>query len=368
MSEGVKSTRIESVDIFRGMTMAAMVVVNNSGFKKHSFSQLQHAKWDGLTFTDFIFPFFLFLVGFSIILSFSRAREKGVGKKVLLKKATGRFFKLYLIGVALNIYWKKPKAFAMIRWMGVLQRIALVYIVCSVLALFLKKRGWLILSAVILVVYWIWMVYIPVPGVGTATLAVGENWAAYIDRFIVPGKLHSGTWDPEGLFTTIPAVVSGLFGMLSATWFLEDQKKSVLERQMIYGFLFLVLGIIVSFFFPINKPLWSSSYVLVTSGVAMLVLATITYFTEKDFYKKLFYPFKVIGLNAIFCYILSSIIPGLIKKSYGGFSLTESFYSVVESFPLVVINLFSLLISIGFLLIVYLFAWILYKKKIFLKL
>ena len=204
-----KSKRLISLDALRGFTIAAMVIVNDPGTWQHIYWPLRHAEWNGCTITDLIFPFFLFIVGVSIALAYSKRVEGNVPKKSLYRKIIIRAINIYLLGLFL---WLWPEFdFSSIRWVGVLQRISFVFLVCAILFLNTNWKQQIKIGAAILVLYYIIIAYIPVPGIGKPDLSIPEgNWANYLDTLILPGVMYQKTWDPEGLLSTFPAIVSGI--------------------------------------------------------------------------------------------------------------------------------------------------------------
>ena len=214
LSEAGKG-RLLSLDFFRGITVAAMILVNNPGDWAHIYAPLEHAPWNGWTPTDLIFPFFLFIVGVSIAFAIgSRKEEGGVMSKIVRRGLT-----LFLLGLFLNFFPKFD--IATVRILGVLQRIALVYLACSFIFLKATPRQQVYLLAFLLVGYWILLTVIPVPGVGYANLEPESNLAAWFDRIILtPAHVYkpAKVWDPEGLLSTLPAIGTGILGMLTGTW------------------------------------------------------------------------------------------------------------------------------------------------------
>ena len=208
-----RGTRIEALDIFRGITMAFMILVNDPGITTNVYAPLEHAVWNGITPTDFIFPSFIFIVGVSVVLSLSGQLKKGIAKKTIIGKICKRAALLFLIGVLLSIL--PTFNFALLRYTGVLQRISIVFFCCSLLYLFTSRTFQIRLAVFILIAYFILMTLVPVPGFGYAILEPGKNLAAWVDSFLLPGRMYNGTWDPEGVLSTFTAVVTGIAGMLA---------------------------------------------------------------------------------------------------------------------------------------------------------
>jgi predicted acyltransferase len=218
MSEVLKETRLTSLDVFRGATIAGMILVNNPGSWSYVYPQLRHADWHGWTFTDLIFPFFLFIVGVAIVFSFSRRVELGYSRVKLFGKVVRRTIILFALGLFLNGF---PEFnFSTIRIMGVLQRIAICYFFASVIYLTSSVRWQAFWSFALLFIYWGLMEFVPVPGIGAGLYEKGRNFAAYVDSLILKGHMWSATktWDPEGIVSTIPAISTTLFGVLTGHW------------------------------------------------------------------------------------------------------------------------------------------------------
>ena len=259
--------RLLSLDFFRGITIAAMILVNTPGSWIHVYSPLRHAVWHGITPTDLIFPFFLFIVGVSISLSF---REKIIiNKSFIFKKILRRTFVIFLLGIFLSLF--PDFIFSDLRVVGVLQRIAIVYLVCSMVFIYFNTRGQLIIGGLILISYWILMMYVPFNGNPAGTIEPGKNFAAWIDSFIVPGRLYEVTWDPEGLFSTISAIATGISGIISGKIIKLYTKK--IQILLSIGLIMIIVSLFWNMIFPINKHIWTSSYVLFTSGLAMMILS-----------------------------------------------------------------------------------------------
>ncbi|MEW6202167.1 MAG: DUF5009 domain-containing protein, partial [bacterium] len=266
-----KPKRLLSLDVFRGITIAGMILVNNHGPDATPYAPLRHADWHGWTPTDLVFPFFVFIMGVSMAFSFARRTESGHSKRNFLRHIVKRSVILFVLGLLWNFdimklpYW---------RIMGVLQRLALVYLFASLIVLYTRRRGQAISAAALLALYWALMKLVPVPGFGAGDLSREGNLAGYIDNLLLKGYLYTPTWDPEGLLHTIPAIAGGLIGCLVGHWIRSD--KGITEKisgLAVAGNIFIVAGLILHSWFPINKNLWSPSYVIFISGLAMNFLA-----------------------------------------------------------------------------------------------
>ena len=373
-NESALKKRLLSLDVFRGITIAAMILVNNPG-NDHAYAPLEHSKWNGCTPTDLIFPFFLFMVGISIVYAMESRKEVTTDHSKLILRALQRTTILLLIMYVIRLFFllgeshmSIPEALAHMRIPGVLPRIAVVYFICSVLYIKTsqKTRDWLFVIA--LVGYYIIMNFIPVPGVGYANLEATTNLGAWLDRLIfTPNHLwaETKTWDPEGLLGTIPAVATCLFGIRLGTWIKrKDHEDSVKVTWMfVYGTIAVILALIWDLFFPINKALWSSSFVLYTGGLACIGLALSYWLIDVRGHKQFTPPFVAFGANAITAYILSDFIPHFVGKiKIGGKSLYDLLFAPYFS-P---INA-SLASAIFTVFCIWIIMWILYKRKIIIK-
>jgi predicted acyltransferase len=368
ITNNMENKRLLSIDIFRGLTVILMTVVNNPGDWEHIYAPLEHAEWHGYTLTDLVFPSFLFIVGISTVLS--RPSEDH------LLKIFKRALRIFLLGLSLSFFskihagdftlvvrllamavatiaflgdydlrrqfWVAVGVFVLliglcfsgltdfehVRIPGVLQRIAVVYLLVSLLHAYTSLRFQIAVFFASLVGYWALMSFVEVPGIGAANLEVNKNLAAWLDNFLLEGHLwaSSKTWDPEGILSTLPAVATGLAGLFAGRYLQGSPKASVLFAV---GAISLVLGTIWGWYFPINKALWTSSYVLVAAGWDMLLLAvlqaTIHSGIMADRYWK---PVLIFGMNPMLVFFFSGIIPrvlGMIK--IGDQGLTSWIYS-----------------------------------------
>ena len=359
--------RIESVDLFRGLTIVAMILVNNPGSWSHVYAPLLHAEWHGLTPTDLIFPFFLFIVGISIHLSYrNKTASKSTYKKILI-----RSLKLFVLGFFLA--WFLPytpffRDLSVVRIPGVLQRIGLVFLVSSVLYLNCNWKTLLGLALSILLGYWLLLGFVLLPDGSLPTLdRAPNNWAMYIDLNILGEHMWKDDYDPEGLMSSLPAIATCISGILIGRIIISEYASKFLRLLIISGVL-LVIGYTWSIWFPLNKAIWSSSYVLVTSGWATLILAVIYY--VQDVRKIRFGTiFKYAGMNAITIFFLS----GFIAKTFyltriGDDNRIHSWlYSTFFEHDFLSDKMASLLYAIVVIVFYLWLSYILYKKKIFIK-
>lgn len=294
----------------------AMITVNNPGTWEHIYPPLRHATWNGCTPTDLIFPFFLFIVGVSIHFAYRTKKADGLGKKNLAK-ILRRSLIIFLLGTLLAWYTLPPTLMfdparlATLRIPGVLQRISVVFLFCSLIYL---KSGWvsqLRLAAFLLLVYYLLMTLVPVPGFGLPNLDPGTNLAAWTDRLFFDGHLwsQSKTWDPEGVLSTLPAISTGLLGMLTGQLMTGVENPS--ERVswlFLIGMILVVAGLAWDMAFPINKSLWTSSYVLYSGGWAMQMLAASHWIIDVRGHQSWTKPFLYFGMNAIFAFVVSGLL------------------------------------------------------------
>lgn len=340
-----KGKRLDSLDFFRGATVAAMIWVNNPGSWSHIYGPFAHAEWHGWTPTDLIFPFFLFIVGVSIVLAFSKAMAKGMGRQELIKKTAIRGIKIFGLGLALAAFpyvvfspefGLHPKI-ANLRIPGVLQRIAVIYLMAAFLFLYASTRVRWILGGLILIGYWLAMSLIPVPGFGAGAIDTPDgNLAAYVDQLLLTGHMWKDLWDPEGILSTFPALVTTLMGVFVGRILLKDHPSP--EHKILdllkWGFIWLTLGYLWSWIFPLNKNIWTSSFSFFTGGLATVVFGFCYWYIDVKGYKKGINWGIAYGINAITVFFLSGIlarIMGMIHITVAGdtLSLKGVLYSVV---------------------------------------
>lgn len=372
--------RLLSLDFFRGATVAAMILVNNPGDWGNIYAPLEHAEWNGCTPTDLIFPFFLFIVGVSIAYAMeSKKADPATHQKTILK-ALKRALILFGLGLFLSLF---PKvftdpigAFQHVRIPGVLQRIAVVFFISSVIFLKSSEKNIFRILIALLGVYWALMTFVPVPGVGYANLEKETNLGAWIDRGILT-EAHlwksAKTWDPEGIFSTIPAIATGLFGILVGVYLKRKDIDAATKIAWLFtaGCAAVALGLLWDLQFPINKSLWTSSFVLYTGGLATMILALSYWIIDVNQCNRFTKPFVVYGVNAITVFFLSGLIPrilGMIRLKdingseigaqawlYAGFS---SYFSPINA---------SLAWAVSFVLFWLIILWVMYNKKIIIK-
>jgi len=373
----VKPGRLISLDVVRGITIAFMILVNNGGSGKYSYAQLEHSAWNGWTLTDLVFPSFLFLAGVSIVLSTESRLARGESKATLRLHVFKRFVILFLLGLLVNTF--PLFQLSTIRIYGVLQRIAICFLLASLLYLW-NNKAWVFVSTAVVALlgYWILMRWVPIPGIGVPTVNVplldpNQNWVAWLDRKLLMGHLYEGVRDPEGLLSDIPSMGTILLGVLAGKWLRQPislgTKAAGLLGASIAG---LVLGNIWNIWFPINKKLWTSSYVLFAAGCTLLLMAICFYAVEiKEWTRGWTYPWLVFGSNAITAYVFSELLAGainsvFIREGAVAVSLQQYIYNHFY-YPLVNPSFGSLLYSLSFVLVCFIPVLVLYRKKIFIK-
>ncbi|HEV2736120.1 MAG TPA: heparan-alpha-glucosaminide N-acetyltransferase domain-containing protein, partial [Longimicrobiaceae bacterium] len=304
--------RLLSLDVFRGITIAGMLLVNNPGSWSHVYDPLEHAKWHGWTPTDLIFPFFLFNVGLEMTFSLAVQERKGASRGEMMGKVAKRSAILVLLGLVLAAFPFYGLDLATLRIPGVLQRIGAAFLLASAVVLFTGPRAQAAAAALLLLGYWAAMKLVPVPGHGVGSLEPDSNLAAYVDRAVL-GTAHlwksSRTWDPEGLLSTLPAVATVLLGTFAGRWLRSDRSPGRKTAGMLAGGAAgVLLGLAWDQAFPINKNLWTSSYVVFTAGMALLVLAACYWLVDVKGRRRWAFPFVVLGVNAIAAFFLSGIM------------------------------------------------------------
>jgi predicted acyltransferase len=306
-------TRLLSVDALRGLTVAAMVLVNNPGTWRAIYPPLRHAAWHGWTPTDVIFPFFVFIVGVAIPLALGPRLERGDRAAVMLK-VLRRSIVIFGLGIILNGFpWY---AWSTLRIPGVLQRIALCYLVAALIYLLTSTRAQLVITTALLFGYWLVMTAVPVPGYGSGDLSPAGNLAAYIDRALLGPHIwqYAKVYDPEGILSTVPAAATALLGVLTGTWLRSGRDSDVIAARLaVTGVVGIVVGQLWGLWFPINKSLWTSSYVVFTAGLALIVLAACYWLIEVRAHRRWAIPFAVLGVNALVLFFLSTLVARLLS-------------------------------------------------------
>ncbi|HOO56555.1 MAG TPA: heparan-alpha-glucosaminide N-acetyltransferase domain-containing protein [bacterium] len=309
--------RLLALDVFRGLTIGGMIVVNNQ-FGDHAYTALRHAGWNGWTLADLVFPFFVFIMGVALAFSLSNRSKSGQPASRLYGHTLYRAILLFALG--LISYYDPAKWPEHMRIMGVLQRLAVVYLFASLITMNSGKRGLVCWTVGLLAGYWILMKYVAVPGFGAGDLSRAGNLAGYIDNIILKGHMHTEVWEPEGILSTIPSIASCLIGVLVGN--VIKSEKSLAEKLtpiLVAGNVLIVLAFIANNWFPINKNLWSPSFVLLTAGIGSCLLAVLIWVIDYKSFKWWTGPFFVLGRNPLFAYLIS----GLLMSSLTWFSVSQ---------------------------------------------
>ncbi|MGO8785947.1 MAG: acyltransferase family protein [Terriglobia bacterium] len=276
--------RLLSLDVFRGMTLVMMTFVNNHGDEGFGYAPFRHGGWNRWTPTDLVFPFFIFIVGVAIPFSFAGRLDRGETKSKLYKHIISRAVILFAIGLLLNCFPEDGSPwfhFSTLRIFGILQRIGLCYLAASVIYLNLKTRGQAIITASLLVFYFIMMKFVPVPGYGAGVLAREGNWVQYIDIHVMRGHLASPDFETKGLLSTLPAIANALIGVMVGQYLRSSLPAlEKIARFFVTGNVMMFLGLVWSVWFPINQGLWTSSLVLFMCGMALVIFTCCYYLVD----------------------------------------------------------------------------------------
>lgn len=375
------NNRLLSLDAFRGFTIAAMLLVNNPGDWDQVYAPLLHAHWHGWTFTDWVFPFFVFITGLAMTISLARRAAEGADKTALLLRTWRRAATIIGIGLLLNLI--PTFDFSTLRIPGVLQRLGLCTLLAAPIVLWCGRRGVALWAVALMAVYAFIQLCVPVPdatgAVHTGLLQPGQDAGAWLDRALLDGHLwkQARTWDPEGLLSTLPAVASQLLGVLAG--YVLASKKEPADKAMtwvIAGLASLWVGqVLDTSLMPINKSLWTPSFVFATTGWALLVFAVFYWLLDampqplaRARWARVLHPFVVFGMNAIFLFALSGLVAKAMYtvKFADGRTLGAVLYAPLRDSGLAPINA-SLLHAVAFVAVMYAVAWALYRKHWFIK-
>jgi predicted acyltransferase len=308
-----RAARLRSLDAMRGLTVAAMIVVNNPGSWTDGYASLAHSSWNGWTLADLVFPFFLLIVGVSLDLSLASRRAPAGGRFAALPALARRAALLCALGLLLNAFPEFP-GFASLRFFGVLQRIGLCSFAAGVVVLATGVRGQAAVVTGFVVGYWALMTLVPVPGHGAGVLTPDGNLAAWVDGRWFGGHLYRDGFDPEGLVSTIPAVATTLLGALAGRWLRVSRPDAQRTLGLVAAGIVLALaGEVAGAWFPINKQLWTSSYVLLTAGLGYVVLGLVYELVDRRGFQRPAAPFVMLGGNALAIYLLSSLVARLLE-------------------------------------------------------
>lgn len=365
-SAEISKKRIVSIDALRGFDMfwitggdsifIPLFLLINTPFSRDLALQLDHPAWAGFRFYDIIFPLFLFIMGVAMPLSITRRLERGDSRSTLYRHIIQRTLLLFLLGLIYNGLFNLD--FAGQRYTGVLQRFAFTYFFASVIVMNFKQKGQLIWIASILAGYWLVLLLIPAPGFKAYDLTPQGNLCGYIDRQFLPGSFCCYTYgDNEGILTMFPAVTNVLFGVMAGRWLLgTDDENRKIGKLTGTGVTFIAGALLWSLVFPVNKYLWTGSYVLLTTGISLLLLCLFFWVIDVKGFKKWAFPFIVIGLNPITIYVAGGLFDfGIIANIF-----IHGFVDSLGSFKAVFYPLCAFAVK-------WLFLYFLYRKKIFLK-
>jgi predicted acyltransferase len=375
------SNRLLSLDLLRGLTIAFMILVNNNGDFGAAYWPLLHSVWNGCTPTDIVFPMFLFIIGITTVISTSSRLSRGIPKQQLFLQIVRRTVILFLLGILVNSF----PFFNLhtMRFFGILPRISVCYFVVATLYLF--SQGWrdkLALVIAILIGYWMLLRFVPVPGYGVPTHGVPfmdplHNLAFWVDRSLFSAShLSDGTHDITGLGSTLPSIATTLLGVLTAQWLRTSHSFTKKVRNIaLAGLAAIVLGRLWNITFPINKELWTSSFVLFAGGISMLLLALFMWLVDRrpasrpSRIRSLFdTALLVFGTNAIAAYVFAELLEDAIDSipTHPGINLQETLYhSILHAVPNAAFA--SLLYSLAFVAVCWIFTYVLYRRRIFIK-
>lgn len=384
MSAEIGQNRLLSLDVFRGMTIAGMVLVNNPGTWSAIYPPLEHAEWHGATPTDLVFPFFLFIVGISIVLALGkRVEQNGINRDIYLK-ILRRALIIFGLGLFLatfpfyNFTKSEWLDVSNVRIMGVLQRIAVCYLFAALIFVRTNWKQQAFIAVALLLIYWALMTSINVPNCEITTFDDKAcNLAAYLDRAILTENhiwKQSKIFDPEGILSTLPAIATTLAGILCGHWLRSGKDDSEkVSAIFFFGVIAAAVGWIWSFWFPLNKSLWTSSYVVYTAGLALCFLGFCYWLIDIKGYKRWTKPFVIFGVNALALFIGSGLMAklfGIIKVARDADGKAVSLQSWIFNsifLPLASPINASLMFAISFILLWLFLMWLLYRKQIYIK-
>ncbi len=341
-----------------------MILVNNPGDWSAVFEQLDHAQWNGWTFTDLVFPSFLYIGGVSMVFSFAGQQAKGVVRRTVATKAVRRALLIYVVGLFMAgfPYFHLQH----IRILGVLPRIAICYFVSALIVLYGSRRAVWILLFSLLLGYWLLMTLVPVPGFGPGNLTAEGNLSHYVDSLLLKGHMwaQTKTWDPEGTVSTLPAIASMLFGVLAGQVLLSSDKPEAKTARLFAAASVLILaGAIMSIWLPINKSIWTSSFAVLMAGFATQILAAFYWIIDVQGYRWWARPFTILGRNALAMFVLS----GLFARTLGLLGAAGPLYQTVFA-PLASPKVASVLYAVANVLLFGSIAWIMDKRRWYIRL
>jgi predicted acyltransferase len=355
----VAAHHVESLDVFRGLTVAAMILVNNPGDWTAVFPPLLHAYWSGWTFADVVFPWFIFVMGAAMPFAFSRRRGGGVVLPRMYRRIVRRVALLIALGLALNVIAAWPEV-APLRFPGVLQRIALAYLIAAPIVLHFDAAGWAVAAAALLGAHWALLALVPFDGYAAGTLLPDHNLPRYVDTLIFGSHALMSPTDPEGLLGTLTAAATALCGSLAGEA-LRRPPGGVrgAGRLALGGFAALVAGLGWSTLLPISKPLWTGPFVLVTSGLAAIALACTFLIVDVRHSRRWAQPFVWLGVNPLLIYFLSEFVGHLQTAPKAWI-----YWTILEPNMTAAPELASLLFGIAFVAVWIGFGAVLYRRQI----
>jgi predicted acyltransferase len=364
-------SRLRSLDVFRGITIASMILVNSPGLREESFAFLRHAEWLGWTFADTIFPSFLWIIGVALVFSSAARLDRGDSRATLLRQAVQRSVLLYLIGIVLDAIVFPVGTFpfihvhAYLQLTGVLQKIAVCYLTATVIVLWGGWRGVLAGIVGLNLVYLGLMFMYPVPDCGAGPWAVECNFAGYVDRLLLTGHMarNAGLQDPDGIGALLPAISSVLFGVLAGYLLRRDpDHRARLRHLLVMAAVLLVAGLVLSAWIPVSKPLWTTSYAVLMAGLSSACMAFSYWAIDVRQWVRAFKPLEIFGMNAIAAYIVSMVGVNVPQVHIFGPNLYEVYLKVASPANA------SLAYAATILLAVYVVVWLMYRRRWFLRL
>lgn len=363
-----QTARLLSLDAFRGATIAAMILVNNPGDGHHVYAQLQHAAWHGWTFTDTIFPSFIWIAGVAMTLSFARRIERGDSRGRLFAHTFRRAAIIFAIGVFLYLF--PHFNLSTTRILGVLQRIAVCYLITAAIFLRTSWKGQLVWAIALLAAYWALMTLVPVPGGGVGSFERGRNLANWLDSVVLGRHNYrwTKTWDPEGLISTLPAIATMLLGVLAGQLLrLRDGAADKAAWLFAGGNALMIAGAVLSIWQPINKQLWTAPFAVFMAGLSASAFAFCYWVADGRGWRAWARPFAVFGSNAIVIYSLSEVLSGALDEFYaGGRNLHTHIYDALFAPMASPINA-SLIWAVAYVLVMYAVAYLMWRRKWFIK-
>ena len=368
-------TRLASLDIFRGLTIAMMILVNDPGSWMDAYPQLKHAAWNGWTMTDMVFPFFLWIMGVAMTLSLAKRKAQGASNGSLILHALRRSVIIFALGIVVNGFpfgIGSAFSFATLRIPGVLQRIAICYFIVSVLFLYVKPRTLIVTALALLVGYWALVKLVPVPGYGAGVMDPVGCLCWYVDSNLLAGH----TWifaptpgfDPEGIVSTLPAICTAIFGVLTGLYLRTERSRETKSAEMfVAGYVMVLVGVVADIWLPINKNCWTSSYAIFMGGWALVCFSTVYWLIDVRGKAKFLEPFRIFGLNAITLYVVSELLATLLwvitVHQAGGAVVTlhDQIYNSMFA-PFFSAANASLAFALVYVFLHFLLGWVMWKR------